>query len=118
MSSKTRHYQHWYLLSIRGLFLIILGVYALILPVDPKIKFIKIFEIFAIASGLLLVQNALLNRKHANWQFVLFNGVLDLSFGIMLWLVPSLSFASLKIVLAIFLRSSDLVVAANGLELH
>lgn len=109
MSSKTRHYSHWYLLSLRGIFLLMLGVYAIMLPSNPILTFARVFEIFTIASGILLIQNALLNRQHANWQFVLFNGLLDLSFGIILWIIPQMDLLDLKIVLAIWFLYSGLI---------
>jgi len=109
MGKKTRHYPHWYLLSLRGLFLISLGLYTLIIPSNPIITFARIFEVFTFVSGLLLIQNALLNRQHANWQFILFNGLFDLSFGIILWIIPELSLLDLKIVLAIWFLYSGLI---------
>ena len=109
MNSKTKHYSHWYLLSLRGVFLLILGIYAIILPTNPVIKFVRIFELFAIVSGLLLVQNSLLNKNQSNWQFVLFNGLLDLSFGLILWIIPELDLLDMKIVLAIWFLYSGLI---------
>lgn len=106
---KTKHYSHWYLLTLRGIFLVILGIYAISRPTEPIIKIVNIFEAFTIVSGLLLIQNALLNRHHKNWQFVLFNGLLDLSFGIMLRFVPELNIMDLKIVLAIWFLYSGLI---------
>lgn len=117
MSKKTRHYSHWYLLAFRGLFLILLGIYAIFQPQPALVKFAKIFEVFTMASGLLLIQNALLNRQNRNWQFVMFNGLLDLFFGIMLWIVPQLSFLDLKIVLAIWFLYSGLIQAVDSLIL-
>jgi uncharacterized membrane protein HdeD (DUF308 family) len=117
MRTKTKHYPHWYLLSLRGLFLIVLGIYTITLPIDPVVKFSRLFELFAVISGLLLIQSALLNKQHANWQFVLFNGFLDLSFGIMLWLVPELSFSTLKIIIAIWLMYSGLIQVIDSLIL-
>lgn len=109
MSPKTKHYGHWYLLSLRGLFLILLGVYATRLNATPILEFARIFEIFTVVSGLLLIQHALLNRHHANWQFLLFNGLLDLSFGIIMWLTPQLDIMDLKIMLAIWFMYSGLI---------
>lgn len=109
MSLRTRHYGHWYLLSLRGIFLLILGVYAIQLPVGPIMEFARIFEVFTIVSGILLIQHALLNRHHANWQFLLFNGLLDLSFGIILWLIPQIDIMDLKVILAIWFLYSGLI---------
>ncbi len=117
MRTETRHYSHWYLFSLRGVILILLGVYAVTLPNNPVINFLKIFELFTVLSGMLLIQNALLNRKYANWQFVLFNGLLDLSFGIILWLIPSLDITDLKIVLAIWFLYSGLIQMVDSLIL-
>lgn len=117
MSAKTRHYSHWYLLSLRGVFLLLLGIYALLLPTEPVIKMAHIFEVFTIVSGLLLIQNALLNRDHANWQFVLFNGLLDFSFGIILWIIPQLDIMDLKIVLSIWFLYSGLIQIVDSFVL-
>jgi uncharacterized membrane protein HdeD (DUF308 family) len=117
MSRTIRHYSHWYLLFLRGLFLVILGLYVLFFIENQNIKLIKIFEVFTVISGLLLVQNALLNRHHKNWQFVLFNGLLDLSFGIMLWLVPELSVLSLKIAISIWFLYSGLIQMVDSMIL-
>lgn len=103
MSHHTKLYKHWYLLSLRGLLIITLGVFAFLMTdYVSNIKFIKIFEIFAIISGALMIQSAIINRHHLNWQWMLVGGLFDFSFGIMLWLIPEISPKFVILVLAIW----------------
>ena len=66
MSKNTKLYNHWYLITLRGLLIISLGVLAFIDPPGAKVKFIRLFEIFTLISGLLLIQTALSNRLGPN----------------------------------------------------
>ena len=103
MSKHTKLYKHWYLLTLRGLLIITLGVFAILLPTyEGKIRFIKVFELFAIVGGILMIQAAIINRHHMNWQWILVGGLLDFTFGIMLWLIPEISPKSVILVLAIW----------------
>ncbi len=114
----TRHYSHWYLLSIRGIFLIILGVFALQTEnTTSPFSFAKLFEIFTLLSGSLLIPHALLNRKHKNWQFVLFNGIFDLFYGVILWITPELNLLDLKLALSIWFLYSGLIQSIDSLVL-
>ncbi len=118
MKKHTKLYKHWYLLSLRGFLIITLGVFAIVLPTyEGKIRFIKLFEIFAIGSGLLMIQSAIFNRHHINWQWLLIGGMLDLSFGIMLWLVPEISVKSVILVLAVWFLYTGLLQGVESLVL-
>jgi len=118
MSKHTKLYKHWYLLTLRGLLIITMGLFALFLPsYEGKIKFIKVFEIFAIGSGFLMIQAAIINRHHMNWQWILVGGLLDFSFGIMLWLIPEISPKSLILILAIWFLYSGILQGVESLVL-
>lgn len=118
MVKHTKLYKHWYLLSLRGLLIIIMGVIAMVLPTyEGKIRFVRIFEIFAIGSGLLMIQTALSNRHHLNWQWLLVGGLLDFSFGIMLWLIPEISSKSVILVLAIWFLYTGILQGGESLVL-
>ena len=118
MSKHAKLYKHWYLLSLRGLLIITLGAFAILLPsYEGKIRFIKIFEIFAIGGGLLMIQAAISNRHHLNWQWILVGGLLDLSFGIMLWLIPEISPKTVILVLSIWFLYTGLLQGVESLVL-
>lgn len=118
MSNREKLYKHWYLLTLRGILLITLGVFAFIWPsYEGKIRFIKIFEIFAIISGLLIMQSAIINRHHMNWQWLLLGGLLDFSFGFMLWLVPELGIKTTPLVLAIWFLYSGIIQGVESFVL-
>lgn len=118
MPNKVKLYKHWYLISLRGLFLITLGVFAILIPeMEMKLKFIKVFELFAIVSGLLMIQSALLNRQHLNWQWILLGGLLDFFFGLMLWFVPEISAKTVPLILAIWFLYSGIIQGVESMVL-
>ena len=118
MSQHTKLYKHWYLLTLRGLLIIAMGIVAFITTgYLGGIRFIKLFEIFAIASGLLMIQSAIINRHHINWQWMLIGGLLDFSFGIMLWLIPEISIKSVILVLAIWFLYTGILQGVESLVL-
>ncbi len=118
MKKHIKLYKHWHLLALRGLLIITLGVFALFLPsYESEIRFIEIFELFAIASGLLMIQSAIFNRHHLNWQWMLVGGLIDFSFGIMLWLVPEISSKSVVLVLAVWFLYTGVLQAVESIVL-
>lgn len=117
MSPKAKHYPHWFLLTLRGVFLIIFGIYAFSLTSVPKIPFIRIFEVFTLLSGILLIQNAFLNRNQKNWYFTMFNGILDLSLGVLIFFLPPLDLLDLKIILGIWFLYSGLIQGIDSFVL-
>ncbi len=118
MQKREKLYKHWYLLTLRGILLITLGVFALILPsYEGKIKFIRVFEIFVLVSGILMIQSAIINRHHMNWQWLLLGGLLDFFFGFMLWLVPEIGFKTIPLVLAIWFLYSGIIQGVESLVL-
>ena len=120
MSKNTKLYNHWYLITLRGLLIISLGVLAFIDPPGAKVKFIRLFEIFTLISGLLLIQTALSNRKKSNWQWTLMQGLLDLSFGLLLWVfidVATLKESTLTFVIAIWFLYSGIIQGVESMVL-
>ena len=118
MAHREKLYKHWYLLTLRGFLLITLGIFAFIWPgYVGKVRFIKIFEIFVLASGLMMVQSAIINRHHMNWQWILLGGLLDFFFGFMLWLVPEIGMTTIPLVLAIWFLYSGIIQGVESLVL-
>lgn len=119
MSPNKKLFKHWYLLSLRGLLIIVLGIFAFTYAGDQthKLSFIRIFEIFAITSGLLLIQTALTNRKDVNWHWILMAGVLDFLFGILLWMVPLAQGSNVLLVLAIWFLYSGAILFVESFVL-
>lgn len=118
MKKNEKLYKHWYLLTLRGVLLVILGIFAFLWPdYTGKIRFIKIFEIFALVSGLLIIQSAIINRHHLNWQWMLLGGLLDFFFGFMLWLIPEIGVKTIPLVLAIWFLYSGIIQGVESLVL-
>ena len=118
MPQKVKLYKHWYLFGLRGLLLMTLGGFAFFAPdLEAKINFMKIFELFAICSGLLMIQSAIYSRHHVNWQWILMEGLLDFFFGVMLWFVPEIAFKTIPLILAIWFLYSGIIQGIESLVL-
>ena len=116
MKSREKLYKHWYLLTLRGLLLFTLGIFAFIWPsYEGKVRFIRVFEIFVLISGLLIIQSAVINRHHLNWQWLLLGGLLDFFFGFMLWLVPEVGMKTVPLILAIWFLYSGIIQGVESL---
>ena len=117
MTQRKKLYKHWYLLVLRGLLIILLGITAFAYPYEGKISFIRLFEIFALASGLLMIQSAIMNRHHSYWRWLFLNGLLDFSFGLLLWLVPEISSISVPLVIGFWFLYSGIIQGTESLVL-
>lgn len=84
---------------------------------ETPMRFAKVFEVFTMVSGMLLIPHALLNRKHKNWQFVLFNGLFDLFYGCILYVSPELNLTELKMALAIWFLYSGIIQSVDSFVL-
>jgi uncharacterized membrane protein HdeD (DUF308 family) len=100
---RTKLYKHWYLLTFRGLLIILMGIFAFFEPREGSYTFARIFELFALISGLLMIQMALMNRTQINWQWTLTNGLMDFFVGIMLYILPNVTVSNIIIIIALWL---------------
>ena len=98
---RGKLYRNWFLLTLRGLFIVTFGIVTLVHPVfEGKVRIIGIFEIFALVSGVLMIQAAVSNRHHAYWQWMLMGGLLDFSFGLILWMIPKVDPLTIPLILS------------------
>ncbi len=100
---RTKFYKHWYLLTLRGLLIILMGIFAFLEPSEGNHTFARIFELFALISGLLMIQIALMNRNQVNWQWTLTNGLMDFFVGIMLYILPDFTMSNMIVIIALWL---------------
>lgn len=120
MPRYTKLYKHYYLLTLRGLLIIAWAIFALYIPQQGKaikLIFIKYFEFFTIASGLLLILISVLNRKDLNWHWTLLHGILDLAFGALLIEAGDIQVAMVPLVLAIWFLYSGAIHIVESFSL-
>jgi uncharacterized membrane protein HdeD (DUF308 family) len=79
---EIRLFKNWWLLLIKGLFICVFGVLAL-LKIFPSISSLRIFIILALINGILILFGTFFYPKHnSHWIFWLIEGAFDFLLGI------------------------------------
>jgi len=90
----------WWLVLLRGIFAIILGILAFIWPVGTAVAFVWVFGIYAIVDGIMNIGHAIANRKSdPTWGWLLTIGIVGLIAGIVVLIFPAAAGALALLVL-------------------
>ncbi len=75
--------EYWWLVAIRGILTIILGIFALVYPVATLAVLIFVFGVFALVEGIITaIVGVATMRKDNNWWMALLEGLLGVFIGI------------------------------------
>jgi len=90
----------WWLVLLRGVFAVILGVLAFVWPVATAVAFVWVFAIYAIVDGVVNIVQAVSTRKtDPTWGWLLTIGVVGLIAGIVVMIFPGAAGALALLVL-------------------
>jgi len=90
----------WWLVLLRGIFAIILGILAFIWPVGTAVAFVWVFGIYAIVDGIVNIVHAISNRKSdPTWGWLLTIGIVGLIAGFVVVIFPAAAGALALLVL-------------------
>lgn len=79
--------KNWWLITIKGLIFIFLGIYILKFPISGMLGLIVYGSVLLFISGLILAAFALITRRiHKGWRWQLADGILDIIVAIILFL--------------------------------
>jgi uncharacterized membrane protein HdeD (DUF308 family) len=82
----------WWLVLLRGVFAIILGILAFIMPVTVAAGVVWVFAFYAIFDGIITITQAVSARKSdPGWGWLLTLGIVSLIAGIVVMLFPILA---------------------------
>jgi uncharacterized membrane protein HdeD (DUF308 family) len=80
----------WWLVLLRGIFAVILGILAFIWPVATAVAFVWVFAFYAIIDGLVNIVQALSTRKtDPTWGWLLTIGIVGVIAGIVVMIFPA-----------------------------
>jgi len=100
---------------LKGLMLVIFGVWLLKSPSENLTRLSIIFGILIIIGGLLEVGLAFSNRqKHKKWEWTLTSGILDVLFGAFLVANPSIILWLISIFVSIWLLIRGIIAIRNA----
>ena len=84
--------RNWWMLALRGVFAILFGLVALLLPRIALLAFIYVFAAYAIIDGIVAVFVSIRERGSLNrWGWVLAEGILSVVAGIVAVVYPGLT---------------------------
>lgn len=93
--------RNWWILALRGVLAIILGLIALFYPGIALAAFIIVFGVYAIIDGIAAVVIAIRERGSlSRWGWVLFEGIIGILAGIVAFVYPGLTALVLLYVIA------------------
>ena len=93
--------RNWWMLALRGVFAILFGLVALLLPGIALLAFIYVFAAYAIIDGIVAVIVSIRERGSLNrWGWVLAEGILSVVAGIVAAVYPGLTALVLLYVVA------------------
>lgn len=90
----------WWLVLLRGIFAIILGILAFVWPVATAVAFVWVFAIYTIVDGVVNIAQAISTRKtDPTWGWLLTIGIVGLITGIVVMIFPAAAGALALLVL-------------------
>ncbi|WP_242917214.1 HdeD family acid-resistance protein [Pontibacter liquoris] len=114
-------YRHWWLLSLKGVVLILLGILAFLFPISIIIGLAVYIGVFLVFMGVLLIVAAFANKDKSQWGWILAIGLFDVVLGAVLMFYPlltAIAFAILTGFWAIFTGMLQIVAFFSVRKLH
>jgi uncharacterized membrane protein HdeD (DUF308 family) len=74
--------QNWWAIALRGVFAIIFGIIALLIPGAALLAFVLLFAAYMLVDGVLaIIAGIKAAKRHERWGWLVFEGILDLIAG-------------------------------------
>jgi uncharacterized membrane protein HdeD (DUF308 family) len=90
----------WWLVLLRGIFAIILGILAFVWPVATAVAFVWVFAIYAVIDGVVNIVQAISTRKtDPTWGWLLTLGIVGVIAGVVVMIFPAAAGALALLVL-------------------
>ena len=126
MSSITRNIfgtinktiNHWYILLVVGIIFIATGIYTFVSPLESYAALAILFSISFIISGASEIAFSLLNKEVLNnWGWFLVLGILTLIVGVLLFVNPAVSQATLLFYVGFLVLFRSISAVSHSFEL-
>jgi len=100
----------WWLVLLRGILLVVLGVLALIQPAVTVVSLVLYLGIYAVFDGVLLVVSAIMARgEQRGWGWIVVQGVISVLAGLLVLTVPGFTAAAVVLAILWFVVISAIV---------
>lgn len=110
---RTTYYQPWWIILLRGVVILALGVLATFWPSQTFIVLVQILGVYFLLDGLFILFMAVGNRKHdVSWKGTLIRGLITFIVGALVVFLPAFTAVSIGIVLVYLLAALSLFAGA------
>jgi uncharacterized membrane protein HdeD (DUF308 family) len=106
--------QNWWAVALRGVFAILFGLIALLVPGATILSLVLFFSAYMLVDGLFgIVAAVRAARQGERWGLLILEGVLNIAFGVIAFLMPGLTVIAFVLLLAAWsLVSGGLMLGA------
>lgn len=109
-------FKRWWLLLLNGILFLILGVASLAHPITALVSVALYIGIVALFSGVSLLVLAFSNMRMDGWGWRLFEGVVDIVFGLLMLTNPLISASMIPVLIGIWVFVRGLMYIADSIN--
>jgi uncharacterized membrane protein HdeD (DUF308 family) len=111
--------QNWWLFTLRGVFGIIFGVFALIFTGPTMLSMALVFSAYMLVDGVAGIISAVRAiRRKDRWGLLVFEGLLNIAVGVVAFLRPDVSVLTFVLLVAAWAILSGALMMAAGFRLN
>ena len=111
--------RNWWAVAARGVFAILFGLAAFLLPIATLGTLVLLFAIYMLVDGVFaIVAGVRAAAHHERWGLLILEGVVNLLAGVAALLVPGLTVVLLVTVLGVWAVVSGITMLVSAFRLH
>jgi uncharacterized membrane protein HdeD (DUF308 family) len=115
---NTSIQKRWWLLTLRGILLIIFGFIALLTPGIVMLSLIIVFAVFLISSGIFLTAESISSVDKGQKALKIIEGIINIVTGIIVLILPAESIAVIMIFISAWAFVSGIFQIAAAIKLR
>lgn len=111
--------RNWWAVALRGVFAILFGIIALVLPVVTIAALVLLFAAYMVADGIFAIVAAVrAARQHERWGWLVLEGIADLAAGAIAFLWPLITVVAFIYLMAAWAIVSGAMLTAAAFRLN
>jgi len=115
---NTSIQKRWWLLTLRGILLILFGLIAFFSPGIVLISLIIFFAVFLITAGISLLTESISSLDKGHKSLKIFEGIINIITGILIFILPAESIAVIMIFVSAWAFVSGMFQIASAIKLR
>lgn len=110
--------RNWWMLLIRGIAAVLLGIAVLILPGLTLDVLVTTFAAYLFVDGIFAIITAVMHREYGRWWLLALEGVLGIIAGIAAFLFPGAAVATFFYIVVFWAIATGVMEILNAIELR